>query len=204
MKIPVRIRRWLIFVLGILPVIWLVGGALSQSLGADPAQTLVHESGFWALRFLLMTLCVSFGARYFKWSWLMLHRRMLGLFTLFYALLHLLAYYLFILGSDLHRLGDELLQRPYIWMGIPAVVILVVLGLTSTNGWMRRLKRNWQRLHYLVYPALLFSWLHLFWQVRSSYQQAVIYGVIGAVLLGSRVVWMVQKRFRRRLKKARK
>ncbi|ASA55810.1 sulfite oxidase heme-binding subunit YedZ [Vibrio gazogenes] len=198
---PVTLRRIVIFILGCTPLSLLVWGVFTQNLGGDPAKTIVLETGLWTLRFLLITLTVSPFARYLKWRWLMPHRRMLGLFALFYGLLHLLAYYQFILGGNLAFFGSELVKRPYILVGAPALLILIALGITSTKGWMKRLGRRWQTLHRLVYVALILGWIHLFWQVRSSYYEAAFYGVIGLVLLSFRLplLWrFCQSRLRRR------
>lgn len=114
---------------------------------------------------------------------------MLGLFSLFYALSHVAAYCVFILGLDFGRFFSELVKRPYISAGAPAVLILLALGLTSTRGMMRRLGKGWKKLHRLVYLALLLAWVHLLWQVRSSYFEAALIGAIALVLLGLRIDW---------------
>lgn len=191
---PVWLRRWTIFIVALIPFALLVYGAINQSLGGDPAKAILLDTGFWAMRFLLITLAVTPLVRYLKWRWLMPHRRMLGLFALFYALLHLLSYYQFILGGNLAMLAEELVKRPYILVGAPALLILVALGITSTRGWMKRLGRRWQRLHQLVYLAFVLAWVHLYWQVRSSYFDAVLYGVIGLVLLSFRARNLLIKR----------
>jgi sulfoxide reductase heme-binding subunit YedZ len=184
---PIIARRVVIFLLGCLPLMILILGVLNQSLGGDPAKAIVLDTGRWALRWLFITLAVSPLVRYLHWRWLMIHRRMLGLFALFYAVLHLLAYYQFILGGQLGYFFLELAKRPYILVGMPALLILMALGVTSTRGWMKRLGKRWQVLHRLVYLALPLAWVHLLMQVRSSYYQAIIYGVIALLLLAVRV-----------------
>jgi len=187
-------RRMLLFALMVTPFVWLCYGAICQQLGADPAKTIVLLTGQWTIYSLFFSLAVSPLVCWLKWRWLMPHRRMLGLFALFYALCHVLSYLVFILGLDMSRFLSELAKRPYITAGAPAVVILIALGLTSTQGMMRRLGKNWQRLHRLVYVALLLGWIHVLWQVRSSYFDAVLYGLIGAALLLLRVFWYWRKR----------
>ena len=190
-QIPVPVRRLVVFVCGCWPLFWLIWQLFHQGLGVDPAKEIVWFTGFWALRFLLITLAVSPLARYFKFGWLMVHRRMLGLFALFYALLHLLAYYQFILGGSLADLGRAVIERPYILVGAPALMILIVLGITSTKGWIKRLGRRWQQLHRLAYIALVLAWWHLFWQVRSSYFDAALYGALTLLILGTRLpLWL--------------
>lgn len=184
----VTARRVVILLLGLLPLAWLIWGVFNNALGADPAKAIVHSTGFWALRFMLITLAVTPLVRLGRQRWLMTHRRMLGLFALFYALCHLLAYYQFILGGQLEMLLQELIKRPYILVGAPALVILLLLGMTSTRGWQRRLGRNWKRLHQLSYLALILAWIHLFWQIRSSYFDAVLYGSLGLLVFLPRLV----------------
>ena len=129
----------------------------------------------------------------FHFRWLQIHRRMLGLFALFYAVLHVLAFLVFILGLDLSRFGKELIERPYILVTIPAVILLIALGVTSTKTMMRRLGKNWIRLHRSIYLIAFLAWVHVFMQVRSSYFEAVLFGVILLMLLLPRVYWSLQK-----------
>ena len=196
-QIPTRWRRLIIFLCALIPFAWLVFNTVTQQLGADPAKTIVLFTGEWTLYFLFITLSVTPLRRLLKWNWLMPHRRMLGLFALFYGVLHLLSYLIFILGLDFSRLVSETLKRPYITVGFPALLILIVLGITSTQKMMRRLGKNWVKLHRLVYLALILAWIHVLWQVRSSYFEAAVYGAIVTVLLGIRLFWAFNKNKRR-------
>lgn len=196
-QIPTRWRRLIIFLCALIPFAWLVFNTVTQQLGADPAKTIVLFTGEWTLYFLFITLSVTPLRRLLKWNWLMPHRRMLGLFALFYGVLHLLSYLIFILGLDFSRLVSETLKRPYITVGFPALLILIVLGVTSTQKMMRRLGKNWVKLHRLVYLALILAWIHILWQVRSSYFEAAVYGAIVTVLLGIRLFWAFNKNKRR-------
>lgn len=196
-QIPTRWRRLIIFLCALIPFAWLVFNTVTQQLGADPAKTIVLFTGEWTLYFLFITLSVTPLRRLLKWNWLMPHRRMLGLFALFYGVLHLLSYLIFILGLDFSRLVSETLKRPYITVGFPALLILIVLGVTSTQKMMRRLGKNWVKLHRLIYLALILAWIHILWQVRSSYFEAAVYGAIVTVLLGIRLFWAFNKNKRR-------
>lgn len=196
-QVPTRWRRLIIFLCALIPFAWLVFNTITQQLGADPAKTIVLFTGEWTLYFLFITLSVTPLRRLLKWNWLMPHRRMLGLFALFYGVLHLLSYLIFILGLDFSRLVSETLKRPYITVGFPALLILIVLGITSTQKMMRRLGKNWVKLHRLVYLALILAWIHVLWQVRSSYFEAAVYGAIVTVLLGIRLFWALNKNKRR-------
>lgn len=193
---PVIWRRVSIFVVSLLPLIGLVWATLQQTLSADPAKAIVLATGEWGMRFLLITLAVTPLVRIAKWNWLIKHRRMLGLFALFYLLLHLLAYYQFILGGNVAMLASEIAKRPYILLGMPALVIVIVLGITSTKGWMKRLGKNWSRLHRWVYLATFLGWVHIALQIRSSYFDAALYGALTVVLLGYRVNDWRKKRAR--------
>ena len=195
---PVLWRRVLIFVLSLIPVIFILYKILANQLGADPAKTIVLFTGEWTIYFLFITLAVTPLRRWanfknFHFRWLQVHRRMLGLFTLFYAILHVLAFLVFILGLDFSRFGKELVERPYILVTIPAVILLIALGITSTKGMMRRLGKNWLRLHRSIYLIAVLAWLHVFMQVRSSYFEAVLFGVILLALLLPRLYWTIRK-----------
>lgn len=195
---PVLWRRILIFIIALIPLAFIVYKTFADQLGADPAKTIVLFTGEWAIYFLFITLSVTplrrlTSARKIHFRWLQAHRRMLGLFTLFYAMLHVLAFLVFILGLDFTRFGKELVERPYILVTIPAVILLIALGITSTQAMMRRLGKNWIRLHKSIYLIALLAWVHVFMQVRSSYFEAALFGGILLWLLGLRFYWYFQK-----------
>jgi sulfoxide reductase heme-binding subunit YedZ len=191
---PVLWRRIAICAVSLLPFIWLLYKAVTNQLGADPAKTIVVFTGEWAIYFLFITLAVTPLRRFIQFShfhfrWLQVHRRMLGLFTLFYACLHVIAFLVFILGLDLSRFAKESVERPYILVTIPAIILLIALGITSTQAMMRRLGKNWQRLHKMIYLIAVLAWVHVFMQVRSSYWEAALFGTILVLLLLPRLYW---------------
>ena len=195
---PILWRRIIIFVVSLIPLMWIVYKTLTNQLGADPAKTIVLFTGEWAIYFLFITLAVTplrrlFNFKNLHFRWLQIHRRMLGLFTLFYAILHVLAFFVFILGLDLSRFGKELVERPYILVTIPAIILLIALGITSTKAMMRKLGKNWIRLHKSIYLIALLAWVHVFMQVRSSYFEAVLFGLILLGLLLPRLYWALRK-----------
>ena len=191
---PIKWRRLVIFIVCLLPLAFLIFNALTNKLGADPQKSVVLFMGTWAFYFLLMTLSVTPLKKIAKQSWLMAHRRMLGLFTLFYALLHVISYFVFILALDFSSFGAELIKRPYILLTIPAIILLIILGITSTKGMMRKLGKNWVKLHKSIYLVIFLAWLHVLLQIRSSYSDAVLFGVLTAIVLGIRVYWWLQKK----------
>lgn len=194
---PVLWRRILVFLCALIPLFWIVYKTLANQLGADPAKTIVLFTGEWAIYFLFITLTVTplrrlVNFRQFHFRWLQIHRRMLGLFTLFYALLHVTAFLVFILGLEFSRFAKELVERPYILITIPAVILLIVLGVTSTQSMMRRLGKKWISLHKSIYLIAILAWVHVFMQVRSSYFEAAVYGLIVCLLLAFRVYWFIK------------
>jgi methionine sulfoxide reductase heme-binding subunit len=194
---PIKWRRILIFILCLLPLVVLIVNAVTNHLGADPQKAVVLFIGTWAFYFLLITLSVTPLKKIAKQGWLMVHRRMLGLFTLFYALLHMISYFVFILGLDFSSFGAELIKRPYILLTLPAIILLIILGITSTKSMMRKLGKNWVKLHKCIYIIALLAWLHVLLQVRSSYADAVLFGVLTLILLGIRFYWWLQKKLSR-------
>jgi sulfoxide reductase heme-binding subunit YedZ len=180
----------LIFLLGALPLAWLVVrafGVAGASLGANPVDELQDEIGEWALRFLLLTLCVTPLAVTLRKPWLVGLRRMLGLFAFTYVSLHLANWLVLDQWFDLRAIAADVVKRPYITVGMAAFLLLVPLAVTSTAGWMRRLGRRWHRLHRLVYPAAILGCVHFWWQVKADWREPAVYAAVLALLLGWRI-----------------
>jgi sulfoxide reductase heme-binding subunit YedZ len=156
------------------------------SLGANPIEELLHRLGKWGLNFLLITLAVTPLQRLTGWAWLVRFRRMLGLYAFFYVLLHFLAYagldQRFALGPIL----EDIAERPFITIGVAALVLLVPLAVTSTNAMMRRLGRRWKQLHRLIYVIAILGVWHFYWQVKLDTLEPTIYAAILVALLGYR------------------
>lgn len=195
---PVLWRRILIFILALVPLSFIIYKTLANQLGADPAKTIVLFTGEWAIYFLFFTLAVtplrrlvSVGGIHFRW--LQPHRRMLGLFALFYAIVHVIAFLVFILGFDFSRFGKEIIERPYILVTIPALILLIALGVTSTRAMTRRMGKNWVILHKSIYVIAILAWVHVFMQVRSSYFEALTFGIILLFLFMPRLYWALRK-----------
>lgn len=176
-----------VFVLCLVPLILLATEALVGGLGANPIETITHTTGDWTLRLLLVTLAVTPLRRLSGWSWPLRLRRMLGLFTFFYALLHLLTYVWFDKFFMWSEMAHDIAKRPFITVGMAAFVLLVPLAATSTNAMMRRLGRRWKTLHRAVYAIGILGVLHYLWLVKADIRQPLIYAALLALLLGFRL-----------------
>ena len=182
-----RLVRVGAFVLCLLPFAWLVYSAATADLGPDPAESIMHITGEWALRLLLLTLLVSPLRQWPGWPVVLRLRRMLGLYTFFYACVHLMSFCHFYIGWTAGALIEELAERPYITVGFAAWLLMLPLAVTSTRGMQRRLRRNWQRLHRLVYAVAVLACCHILWQARSDIGEALMYILLFAALLAWRV-----------------
>ena len=185
----IRLRRIVLFLLGITPFLY-IGQAIVrlqsgewEILGPEPGKAVVWFTGTWAFNFLLLTLAVTPLRRLLKQPWLIQHRRMLGLFAFFYASLHLLSYFAFLLEWRFAELGAETIKRPYLLLGMTAWLLLLPLAVTSTRGWQRRLKQGWKRLHKLIYPLSVLVAVHYLLQIRSSWFEPVLYAALVLCLL---------------------
>lgn len=181
--------------IALLPFLYYLQGAVRQDLGADPQEVLLHAMGIWSLRFLLVTLAVTPLRTIFKWPRLLQYRRMLGLYFAFYLFLHVVIYLWLFLGWEWMMIGQELIKRPYLTVGIVALVLTLPLVVTSTNGARRRLKRRWNQLHKLIYPIGLLALIHFYWQVKADINEPLIYILIFSVLMAYRL-WLKYRQSR--------
>lgn len=189
----IRALKVVLFALCLLPLTLLaleLFGVGGLSLGANPIEELIHRLGKWGLRLLLITLAVTPLRKLTGWNALLRFRRMLGLFAFFYVLLHFMTYAGLDQRFDFAVIIEDVAERPYITIGMTALLLLLPLALTSTNGMMRRLGKRWKKLHRLVYVIAILGVWHFYWQVKLDTLEALIYAGILAVLLGFRlVVW---------------
>ncbi len=200
-----RLLLWRVSVfvlIAVWPPYW-VYQAWTLALGPDPGKVLVDRLGLGVLVLLLITLTLTPLQRLAVWpGWFQL-RRQLGLWCLAYALMHLSAYLVFVLGLDWGQLGVELVKRPYIIVGSLALLGLLVLAVTSNRYSQKRLGAKWKKLHRLAYLILALGLLHFLWIVRSDLKEWSIYAAIGAFLLVLRIP-VVSKRIPRLLGNKRK
>jgi len=183
-----------VFILALVPFAILLLRIYRNDLGPDPAQELSIETGEWTLRFLLITLAMTPLRQITNQAVFVRHRRMLGLFALFYASVHFLSWMAFLLAFRFFAIMEELIERPYITLGFSAYLILIALGATSPKAVARKLGKNWKRLHRLVYIAAVLGVVHLLWILRSDISEALFYGSILAFLLGYRFVHYFRKK----------
>ncbi len=162
-------------------------------LGANPVESLIHQTGLWGLRLLLVTLAVTPARRLTGWHWLVRLRRMLGLFAFFYVICHFLSYAVIDQRLAPGPIVEDIVERPFITIGVLALMLLLPLAVTSTNRMMRRLGKRWQTLHRLVYPIAILGVWHFWWQVKEDIREPLIYALVLAVLLGYRLWYRWRK-----------
>ncbi|EAS41537.1 protein-methionine-sulfoxide reductase heme-binding subunit MsrQ [Photobacterium profundum] len=196
MKISPRHIFWLKVIIHIVSLgflLLLVGQTLTGNLGADPIQGISHFTGKAALNTLMITLLLSPLARYFKQGALVRVRRLVGMYSFFWAALHLSGYLILDLGLDWQLLASEIISRPYLSLGAISWIILASLAITSTQGMQRRLGRRWQKLHNWVYLALLLAPIHYYWSVKSGIVEPGLYILMAITLLSFR--WKTFKKW---------
>ncbi|MEW6515024.1 MAG: protein-methionine-sulfoxide reductase heme-binding subunit MsrQ [Pseudomonadota bacterium] len=187
---PIALLKFVVFMLSLLPLAYYGWGAWHDTLGANPIEAVTRGMGTWTLNFLLITLAVTPLRKLTGWHAALRLRRMLGLFSFFYAVLHLTSYLWFDQFFDWGEIARDIIERPFITVGMAAFVLLVPLAATSTNWAIRRLGgRRWQALHRTVYAIGILAVLHYSWLVKADQSQPLLYGGILAVLLGLRAWW---------------
>ena len=176
----------------------LVWRAFTGGLTANPIEFITLQTGFWTLVLLMVTLSVTPLRRVTGWNRIIQLRRPLGLFAFFYATLHFLTYVALDLFFDFSAVGADIVKRPYITVGFTAFVLLIPLAATSTKGSVRRLGRNWLRLHRLLYVSAGLAVLHFYWKksATSDVSEPLLFAAILAVLLTFRVILGIRKRRR--------
>ena len=186
-----------VFLLCLLPFIWLFYGAATNNLGANPAEYLIRATGDWTLRIICIVLAVTPLRVLTSTPQLARFRRMLGLFVYFYVVLHLLSYSWFDMGFDVPDIAKDIAKRPFILVGFSAFVLLTPLAATSFNRAIKALGgKRWQMLHKLVYLIAGLGLLHFFWMRagKNDFNEVFVYAAIIAVLLGWRAAQFLKKK----------
>jgi sulfoxide reductase heme-binding subunit YedZ len=165
-----------------------------NALTANPGDYITDQTGTWTLAFLLISLSVTPLRRLTKWNEVIKLRRMLGLFAFFYGTLHMLTWVVFIHYFDTEFMVADVVERPFITVGMATWSILFVLALTSNQFAIRKLKRRWQTLHRLAYVAGIGGVLHFWWLVKADTTEPRRWALVLVLLLGFRVWWALRKR----------
>ncbi len=190
----------LLFVLCCLPFAWLFYGAWADTLGANPAEALIRATGDWTLRFLCITLAITPLRHLFDAPALVRFRRMLGLLTFFYGVLHFLSYGWLDQGFDVEAIAKDIAKRPFILVGTTALLLMLPLAATSFNRAIKALgAARWQRLHRAVYATALLALLHFFWMraAKHNFAEWSVYAIVIGALLGWRLRrWVLSRRQR--------
>ena len=190
----------IIFLLASLPLAYAIAGLAADLLlrtryfGANPIKTAEHFLGLWTFHFLLLTLAITPLRQLTGWTWLTRQRRKLGLFAFACLSAHWLVYAVLDVQLDWHDLMTDLGKRPYIMVGMVALLGMLALAATSTRNMMRRLGRRWGQLHRLVYVVAILGLVHHFMAVKKDITEPLLHTALLALLLGARVVIALRRR----------
>jgi len=177
------ILKIFIHISALLPVLNLYYLALLDQLGADPVEAVIHFTGIGALNLLLITLCVSPLAKRLKKGYLLQTRRLLGLYAFTYALLHVVNFLAFEIQFDVALFFSEVIERPYITIGMLAFLLLSTLAITSFDGIKKKMKKKWQTLHNSIYFLIILVVIHFYWSVKSALILPIIYCLLCLIVL---------------------
>lgn len=181
----------LLFALALVPLAQMIFGVVADTLGANPAETLIRSTGDWTLRMLCITLAITPLRQWCGWTTLARLRRMLGLFAYFYGVLHLLCYAWLDMGFSVADIARDIAKRPFILVGFSALTLMTPLAATSFNRAIKALGApRWQALHRSVYVVALLALLHFFWMKagKNDFSEWAVYAATLGILLGWRVV----------------
>jgi len=184
----VRFKKLLIWANALIPLALLGYDAIRGRLGANPVEFFLRTTGVLTLTFLLVTLAVTPLRKILHINELIKYRRVLGLFAFFYGCIHLITYTVFDRGLSIAGTVEDVIQRPFIAIGMTAFLTLVPLAVTSTNKMIKRLGgKRWQRLHRPIYIAGILGVIHFWMSVKSDIFYPAMFGLVLLVLLGYRV-----------------
>ena len=184
----------IVFCAALIPAAQLAYGGLTGQLTANPIQYLTHQTGDAAIALLIISLTITPLRRLTGWNELIRLRRMLGLFAFFYATLHLLTWAVLDQFFDLTTMVEDIVERPFITIGMATFLLLLPLAITSTAAMIRRLGRRWQQLHRLVYLAATTAVIHFWWGVKADIREPRLWALALTLLFGFRLWWMLRPR----------
>jgi sulfoxide reductase heme-binding subunit YedZ len=183
-----------VFVAALFPLILLLVDAVTANLTANPIEHITHQTGTYALVLLMTTLGVTPLRRLTGWNSIIRVRRMLGLFTFFYATLHLLTWAVLDQFFAFGFMVEDIIERPFITTGMATYLLLLPLAITSNTKMIQRLGRRWKLLHRLIYLAAGIAVLHFWWGVKADIREPRLWAIALSVLLGVRIFWFLQNR----------
>ena len=177
-----------LFVLLLIPFALIIWDGFNDNLTADPIEEILHRTGIWSLRILLITLLMT-PLKVMTGSAVFIRvRRLFGLFTFFYATLHLVVYVWLDLGLDWAHFFEDVVERPYITVGMLAWLLMLPMAITSNRHMVRKLGQWWKKLHRAIYAVIALGCLHFLWLVKSDVTEPLIYTGIGLTLLLFRII----------------
>jgi sulfoxide reductase heme-binding subunit YedZ len=189
---------WAVFASGLLPLLVLAMEIAAHTLGANPIEAVHIRLGDWALRFLCMTLAITPLQAVTTWRGMADYRQLFGVYSWFYATLHLLAYLAVDHAWEWQLIGMDLLESRYMWFGLVAYVIIFLLGMTTSKAAKKALGRRWKKLHRWIYVASFAAVMHYFWQLKGNLAEPAFYLSILSFLMAFRLlVWFKNKQFSR-------
>ena len=184
----IKLIKSLLFFACLIPLCMLVIKGFQNNLTANPIEYITHNTGIWSLRFLLLTLAMT-PLKILTGSVLFIRiRRMFGLYTFFYASLHLVVYVWLDLELNWPHFFEDILERPYITVGMLAWLMMVPMAITSNKFMIKKLATKWKRLHQLIYLVIILGCLHFLWLVKSDLIEPLIYAGIGLSCLLFRII----------------
>ena len=187
-----KVPAWPLYIAGALPLAWLYWAALNDRLGVDPVKEMEHQMGLWGLWLIIATLTVT-PLRTITGISLLKFRRALGLLTFFYITLHMLVWMYYDV-QFLSQIWADIVKRPYITIGMGGLALMLPLALTSNNWSIRKLGRNWRKLHKLVYAVAILGALHFVILVKGFQLEPILYMAAILVLLALRFPILARKR----------
>ena len=201
--------RALLFVISVSPLCLLIAQYYLNALGLDPLDTITRATGLTGLVFLILSLLITplrhfltwaaiairaaYGKRTSDWNWIIKLRRMIGVFSSFYILLHLIIYFWMDQAGDWQGIYLDVMERPFILIGMAGFLLLVPVTLTSTDWMMRKLGRNWRRVHRLVYAVSVFGVMHFWMLTKVGVYDPYFYMAVVFFLLGWRIWFKWEK-----------
>jgi sulfoxide reductase heme-binding subunit YedZ len=197
-----RFDKPLVFLLCLGPALWIASLAANdlldlgwnKGLGVNPIEYLNRTLGDWAMRMILVTLAVTPVRLLTGWAGVLRYRRMLGLFAFFYACLHFSTWLVLDWFFDFGSMAADIVERPFITIGMLTFLLLIPLAAMSTAGMIRRLGKRWLQLHRLVYLAGLTAVIHFWWVVKADFREPRLFALALSVLLGFRAWWVLRPR----------